>query len=154
MANLAAKTVLKTRPNAGTGAYIMADGVTFYEGMLCGLNTSGYLIHWADGASDIFIGIVTGGDDRAKDGVLTGETSDTPPTEARVDESGVVLMHLSIGGSPAQSSVGDKVYCGTSNVADMTVNSSGKNQAIGWVKRYRSATDVDVQLFKPSEKLA
>jgi hypothetical protein len=122
--------------------------------MLCALE-GGYINHWADGANDVFAGVLLGGDDRAGDGVLTGNTSDTPPPEARVDVSGVTLMHLSgVGDTPTQAKVGDLVYCGTSNVADITLSATGRNHPIGYMSRFRSATDVDVTLFTPAEMLA
>lgn len=155
MANQAVKVVRKTR-EPGRDSFQIADGVVVYEGMLAGIDaTTGYLEHWADGANDCFAGVVLGGDDRAKDGVLTGETSDTPPPEARVDTSGTVLMHLSsINNSPVQGNVGDPVYCGTSNPDDITTNSSGRNHPIGFIVRWRTATDVDVQLFSMAHHVA
>jgi hypothetical protein len=152
MANVSARAVWKTAPR-GSGSYIIADGVTVYEGMLAGL-VSGYLNHWDDGSTSTFLGQIQGGDDRARDGVIIGETSDTPPPEARVDESGVKLMHLTVLGTPTQAKVGNKVYCATSNIADITLNSSGKNHAIGIMTRYRSSTDQDVRLFTPTEFMA
>ena len=148
MADLAAKTVLKSAPRAGVGSYPIANGVVVYEGMLAQLE-GGYLNHW-DETGD-FLGVVVGGDDRAKDGVLTGATSDSPPPEARVDESGMILMRLSIGGTPTQAKVGDPVYCATSNVSDLTLTPSGSQRAVGRLIRYRSATDVDVMLYTPAE---
>lgn len=142
MADLAVKTVHKTRA-PGVGSYLMANGVTLYEGMLA-QNQSGYLNHW-DGTGQ-FLGIVLGGDDRAKDGVLTGNTSDTPVPEARVDESGVILMHKAVAGSPTQASVGLFVYCADSDVANFTIADTG-TPAVGVLDRYRSSSDCDVELF-------
>ena len=44
MADLAASTVHKTRPRGGMDSYIIADGVTLYEGALVQAQ-SGYLNH-------------------------------------------------------------------------------------------------------------
>lgn len=154
MADLTAHKEHKTRPRAGRDAFPIANGVTLYAGALVGLE-SGYLNHWADGANDVFLGMMQGGYDRAGDGVLTGATADTPDPEGYVDTSGVILRKLaSVGDTPAQAKVGDLVYCNTSNTDDMTLNSSGMTHPIGWVVRYRSATDIDVQLFTPAEMLA
>lgn len=156
MADLAAHTIIKTRPRAGRDSFVIADTITLYVGALVGLE-GGYLNHWADGANDVFMGVVLGGDDRGKDGILLGETSDVPPPEARVNTEGVVLMHLdSVAAQTtlSEANLGDLVYCGTSNTDDMTLVSSGRNHPIGWIVRFRSATDVDVQLFTPSEMLA
>jgi hypothetical protein len=145
MADAAAKKIHTTRANAGRDSFPIADGVTVYEGMLAQLE-SGYLNHW-DETGD-FLGIVLGGDDRAFDGTLLGETSDTPDPEARVDTSGVVLMHLaSVGGSPSQALVGAAVYCADSDTDSLTLTKTSGGRPVGTLIRYRSATDVDVQLF-------
>ena len=154
MADAAAKIVYKTRPRSGRDAYIIADGVTVYEGMLVGI-AAGYANHWADAAADeVFAGILLGGDDRARDGIIIGETSDTPPPECRVDTSGVVLMHLTIAGTPTQAKVGDPVYSADSAVASITLTIGALNHLIGHMIRYRSSTDVDVQLITPAEFMA
>lgn len=154
MADLSATTLVETRPR-GKKSFIIADGVTVYANMLAGLE-AGYLNHWADAANevDVFVGIVVGGEDRADDGVLTGETSDSKPPEARVDTTGATLRGLTVGGTPTQAKVGDLVYCGTSNPSDITLDSSGRTSAIGWMSRYTSATDQEVELFTPAEFLA
>jgi len=153
MADVTARATRRSHPAGGVMSAPIADGVTVYEGMLVALE-AGYANHWADGANDVFAGVLLGGDDRANDGILLGETADSPVPEARIDISGVTLMHLDILGTPTQAVVGDLVYCGTSNPADMTTNSSGRTHPIGWLSRFRSATDVDVTLFTPSEMLA
>jgi hypothetical protein len=117
----------------------------------------GYLNHWADGANDVFAGLVIGpgigiGVDESE-GML-GNTSLTPIPEASVDTGGVTLMHLSIGGTATQAKVGDLVYSADSDLASITLDASGRTHPIGWMSRYRSATDVDVTLFTPSEMLA
>ncbi len=149
MADATAKKIWKSRVR-GHGSYPIADGVTLHEGQLVQLE-SGYLNHWDETGS--FLGILLGGDDRAKDGVLLGETSDTPPPEGRVDETGVVLTHLSIGGSPTQAKVGNLVFCADSDVANLTLTDT-TNPPVGYMSRYRSATDVDVTLFTPGEHMA
>jgi hypothetical protein len=132
----------------------MADGITLFHGMLVGIE-SGYLNHWADGANDVFAGILILGDDRAWDGVLTGETSDTLVPQASVDTSGLILEHLaSLGGTPTQAKVGDYVYSATSNPDDLTLDNTSRNHPVGFLCYYRSATDCDVQLFSIGEHLA
>lgn len=150
MADQAAKAIRKTAPRAGVGAYPIADGVVIYEGMLSQLE-SGYLNHWDETGK--FLGIVTGGVDRAKDGVLTGETSDSPPVEGFVDESGVTLMHMAVAGTVTQADVGALVYCADSNPANFTKTDT-TNPPVGRIKRFRSASDCDVELFTPAEWLA
>ena len=135
MADASARTIHKTAPNSGRWSYPIADGVTLYEGQLVQLE-SGYLNHWDETGS--FLGILLAGDDRLGDGTITGETSDTPPPEARVDESGVVLQHLSsVAGTPTQAKVGDLVYCADSDVDNLTLTDT-TNPPVGWLKRFRS----------------
>lgn len=154
MADRTASFVFETHPAAGRMSVPMATGETLYEGMLVGLE-GGYGNHWADGANDVFAGIALRGDDRLNDGVLTGNTSDSPVPEVTIDISGVTLMRLaSVGDTPTQAKVGDLIYCGTSNTNDMTLDSSGRTHPIGWMSRFRTATDVDVTLFTPSQMLA
>ena len=150
MADATAKKIHKTRPNSGVGSYVIADGVTLYEGQLVQLQ-SGYLNHWDKTGQ--FLGILVGGDDRAGDGVIIGETSDTPPPEGRVNESGVVLMHVAVAGTPTIADVGGLVYANDSDVANLT-KTDAANAVVGRLVRFRSASDCDVQLFTPAEHLA
>jgi len=145
-----AKKIHKTRPNAGVSSYVIADGVTLYEGQLVQLK-AGYLDHWDKTGQ--FVGILVGGDDRAGDGVIIGETSDTPPPEGRVNESGVILMHVAVGGTPTIADVGALIYCNDSDVANLT-KTDAANAVVGRLVRFRSASDCDVQLFTPAEHLA
>lgn len=150
MADLANRTVHQTRPRAGAGSYPIADGVTIPEGALVQMQ-SGYLNHWDETGQ--FIGIIVGGDDRLGAGVLTGETSDTPPPEGRVDESGVTLMHMPVAGSVTQANVGALVYCADSDPANFTITDT-TNPPVGRLVRFRSVSDCDVELFTPAEWLA
>lgn len=156
MADLAASVVHKTQARGRNAAQI-ANGVTLYEGALVGLE-AGYLNHWADGANDVFWGVLLGpGIGLAVGAALTGNTSATPPPEGQVDTSGVVLMHLdSVAGQVATTiaNQGDLVYCATSNTDDMTLVASGHTHPIGWISRWRATDDIDVQLFTPAEMLA
>jgi hypothetical protein len=153
MADRTTTKIIETRPSSGRDAFPIADGVTVAAGTLIGIE-GGHANHWADGANDVFAGICIGGDDRSGDGILIGETSDDPDPQCHVDTSGVTLMHLdSIGDTPLQSEVGDLVYCVDSDTDSMTLLASGRTHPIGWMVRFRSATDVDVRLFTPSEML-
>lgn len=150
MTDQAVKVVRKTAPRAGTMAYPVADGVTVYEGMLAQLE-SGYVNHWDETGK--FLGLVVGGNARARDGVLLGETSDSPPPEAIIDESGTLLMRVAVAGTVTQADVGALVYCADSNPAGLTKTDT-TNPPVGFLKRFRSASDCDVQLFTPAEWLA
>jgi hypothetical protein len=154
MADVTVKVVHKTSNGNHTMVAPIADGVTLYEGQLIGLE-GGYANLWADGANDVFAGVLIGGNNEATFGTYKGDTSASPLPQARIDCSGVVLEHLdSVGDTPSQAKVGDLVYCGSSNTDDMTLESSGRTNAIGILWFYRSSTDVDVKLFTPAEALA
>jgi len=155
MADASARTIQKTQTRSGYNAYPIANTIEVFEGMLGSLE-GGYLNHWADGANDVFVGLVLGDALGISPGAtLTGDTGASPIPEARVDESGVTLMHLaSVAGTPTQAKVGDLVYCATSNTDDITLTIGALNHPIGYMSKFRSATDVDVTLFTPAEMLA
>lgn len=155
MADLGANRVHKTSPRSGYDAYPIANGVTLYPGALVALE-GGYLNHWADGANDVFVGIALGDAVGISPGAaLTGNTSASPIPEARVDQSGVTLMHLdSVGGTPTQAKVGDLVYSADSDTDSITLTIGALNHPIGYMSKFRSATDVDITLFTPAEMLA
>jgi hypothetical protein len=140
-------------------SFVIADGVTLYKKTLVSLE-GGYLNHWADGANDQFAGVLKDGDIRDyTTGAITGETSDSPPPEGYVYTDGVTLMHLDSvlgpdGGNVGQDDVGKFVYCSTSNPDDLTLVSTGATHPVGILKRFRSATDVDVKLFSMMEAAA
>lgn len=149
MTDQAVHVVRKTQQGVSTEAGIIANGVTVYQGMLAQYE-GGYINHWDEVGQ--FAGLVIGGKDRARDGVLLGNTSDTPPPEAIIAK-GATLMHVAVGGSPTQADVGKLVYCADSNPANLTKTDT-TNPPVGRLKRFRSATDCDVQLFTPEEWLA
>ncbi len=158
MSDVSAHTLIKTRPRAGRDSFVITNAVTVYAGTLIQLS-SGFADHWDDaGAGSTFMGMAQSGDSAAStDQSWLGDTSGapSPDPEVGVDTSGVVLQHLaSINGTPAQAKVGDLVYAGTSNTDDMDLQASGNTDPVGWLIRYRSTTDCDVQLFTPTEFLA
>jgi hypothetical protein len=157
MADLGADRIHATKTRAGTEAFPIANGETLYVGALVALE-GGYLNHYADGANDVFVGIVTGpGIGISPGGALLGNTGGTPVPQARVDCSGVTLVGLaSVAGSPDATKVGDLVYCADSDTDNMTLaaDSSGGDHPIGYMSRFGSASDVDVTLFTPTEMLS
>jgi len=154
MADLGADRIHATKTRAGRDAYPIANGVTLYVGALVALE-GGYLNHYADGANDVFVGIVTGpGIGISPGAALTGNTSGTPVPQARVDSSGVTLVGVPMAGSPDATKVGDLVYCADSDTDNMTLTIGSLNHPIGFMSRFGSATDVDVTLFTPTEMLS
>lgn len=151
MADQSAAVIRKTRPRAGFNSYKIANGVTVYPGMFCQLE-SGYLNHWDEAGS--FLGIVLGdAQGISPAAALTGNTSATPVPQARVDESGVTLMHMAVGGTPSAASVGALVFCADSNPANMTITDT-TNPPVGRLVAFRSTSDCDVELFTPAEHAA
>lgn len=139
-----------TAPRCGIQSYRVADGVVLGRGALVQL-ASGYLDHWDETGK--FVGIVIGGKDRANDGVITGEISDTPIVEAIVDESGETLRNVAIAGTFVIGSVGVLVYCADSDPASFTITDT-TNPPVGRAVRWHSNGVGDVQLFTPAEWLA
>ena len=155
MADLTADSELKTQGNGALFSAPIADAVTLYHGALVGLE-AGYANHWADGAGDTFGGVVVGGDTTLVSDAeaLLGDI--TPPTgrvvpRVRVEEGAILVGLDSVlnpaGGAVTQEHVGDIVYCSTSNTDDMTMASTGNTHPVGIIDDFRTATDLDVQLF-------
>lgn len=155
MADRTTNKFIDTAPSSGRWSWPMANGIQVAAGTLVQLQ-AGFLNHWDDSAqNDVFLGIVLGGKDRLGDGVLTGNTGDTPDPRAFVDISGVILTGLdSIDGTPTQAKVGNLVYCPDSDTDNMTTVASGNTNVIGFLWRFRSTSDVDVKLFTPMEYVA
>lgn len=146
MADRTTNKIYKTKGGFQTEAYRIADGVTLGVGALV-QTESGYLNHWDE--SGDFIGIVVGGTDRARDGVIIGETSDTPPPEAIV-AIGATLMHVAVAGTVTIADVGELVYSADSDPASLTKTDT-TNPPVGRIVRVHSAGIASVQLFTPSE---
>lgn len=141
----------KSAERGRTMAFPMANGVSFYYGMLCQIQ-SGYLNHWDD-TGDTWCGVLIDAKSRANDGTFIGATGDTPDPEGIVDISGRTLRGLdSVGGSPTV--IGALVYGTSSNPDDLTIDPSGRTDPIGMITRFRSATDLDVTLFSMMEAKA
>ena len=146
----------KTSARAGYNSYPIANGVTLYPGQLIGI-AGGYANAWADGAAEVFAGVCLGDAMGISPGAaLLGNTGVTPLPSVRIDESGVTLMRLAaVAGTPTQAKVGDLVYAADSNsLTAITLTIGALNHPIGYMSKFRSATDVDVTLFTPAEMLA
>lgn len=160
MADVTVHVVHQTQARSGRESHPVADTVEVFRGALVGLQ-AGFVNHWADGANDAFLGIVIGGDSTAvtaNPGQIIGDTSETPDPEAHINTEGVILQHLTsvldTTAAITQANVGDHVYCGTSNVDDMELNTTGNTSPIGVLVRFVSTTDMDVKLLTPTEFLS
>lgn len=126
----------------GKKSMIVKNAVQIYGGMLVGVAIAdGYIDLWNNVATTLFFGV-------AEHDVL-GNTSATPPVTVRVDTSGKVLKGVPVA-SATQASVGQVVYCSTSNPKDLTTVAT-TSLAIGVLTGFRSASDCDVQLWTPAE---
>ncbi len=162
MADRTTDLIITTRPSSGRDSFPIENAVTLAAGTLVQIQ-AGRANHWDDSAAtDVFVGIAIAGSDSAStDGSWLGDTSGVPnpDPEVTVDTSGVTLMHLDSvlgpeGVAPIQTDVGRVVYCGDSDTDSITTVSTVNTNVIGFIIRFRSATDLDVKLFTPSEFLA
>jgi len=146
MANPTVDAIYETRPRAGRQSAIVTNATQLVAGSLVCLLSTGYVGFWDDGAASIFLGLCT-------ESVL-GNTSATPPTEAKVNTEGVTLRNITVAGTPTQAKVGDPVYSADGNVGSITLTIGALNHPIGYMSRYISATEQEVTLFTPTEMLA
>jgi hypothetical protein len=149
MANLVLNVVHKTNPAGGRFSFPIATGVTLGVGALV-MMKAGFLDHWDDTLGVDFVGIVVGGDYNSATGLLTGSAA---LEEATVDASGVTLMHMAVAGTATAAKRHDLIYCADSDPANFTLTDT-TNAPVGYMSRWRSATDADITLFTPGEHLA
>jgi hypothetical protein len=145
MANLALNAHLRTQ-DRGWRSIPAANGVTFFSGGLVGINSSGYMVKWANTTGHLFAGILLG--------PVVGDTSATPVPEGRVDTSGKTIMGCTVAGATTIASTGVLVYCTSDNITDMSTSATSNVKAVGRVARWNSSTNCDVTLFTPEEYMA
>ncbi len=151
MAILDVDTTHETR-NRGRDSYTLDDGITFFAGGLVGTDSAGFLVKWANVVGHRFEGLLLDGD-RDNNIALIGDISATPPTEGRVDTSGLIIKNATVG-SLVQASVNSLVFCTTDNPADFQLATTSNVDAIGRVRRFISAGVGDVVLLTPEEHAA
>lgn len=152
MAALTAPITLRTRGGSGsTDAYPVASGVTIYNGSLVWFdNTNGDITSAAPTSTDIsnkrfdFVGIAT----PSTNSVLgIADRSVTCP----VNSGGVIIEGVDVSGADVIADGGNAVYATTNNVStanDLKDTTSGTSfRAIGFIIRWNSASDQDVQLY-------
>lgn len=154
--SLAADSFPKYGSRGDSMAFRIADGVTLFRGGLVGI-VAGYLNDWADGATDLMVGLVIGGDARNDGTALLGETSDTYPPEGLCRIDGVTLKHLSgvVGAAGAAltiADVGKTVYCPDDDInTNGTLATTNATHPVGILTRFTAAADVDVTLLSMME---
>lgn len=111
----------------------------------------GYANHY-DGTNS-FLGLVVGGENTNSDGEPVGDTSLSPVPSVFVDTSGPIVKGIPVTGASAITTIGEHVYCNDSDLDNATLTQPGSDYPIGFITGWRSATDVDVQLYTPAEHL-
>lgn len=143
MAALSANIIHETAPRAGRESYLVIDADEIFAGALVGVTAAGFLAPWNNIATTRFVGIALEN--------VTGDTSASIPVECRCDTEGRTLLSVAVA-SAVQASVGAQVFSTTDNVADFALTAT--SPAIGWIKRFVSATDCDVVLYSTTEASA
>ena len=138
----------------GQNAYRVANGVTIYVGALVGVNPDGFLVNWSELDGIRFKGVMQLTTDQrrfddTKLNSVVGDTSVAAPPEAPVNESGMVLERVVVGGTLAQADVGGPLFATDENTLTKTA-AMGVN-SIGTIIRVHSATTADVQPHTPHE---
>lgn len=138
--------ILYETKGANRLAVPIANGITLPIGSLV-QSESGFANHH-DGTGQ-FLGIVISGENLAA-GLPVGDTSQSPDPAVYVDASGTTLVGVPVASSTVPFV---HVYCDDSDVANLTITQPTTDAPIGMIVGWRSATDVDVQLFTPKEHL-
>lgn len=133
----------------GQNSYIVKNSTVIYPGALVGIDpNSGYLQNWQQSSGTLrFTGLAMANPTGTATSI-TGSTSASPPVECAVNESGVILEAIAVTGA-VQTSVGKPVFATDENTFTMTQTTNVG--AVGFLKRFVSASNCDVQLWTPAE---
>lgn len=122
-----------------SGEQLVIDGA-------CSIDTStGYVQNAAAGSGIVPIGHCFGASDR--DNSVVGLTGDG--TKKAIIKSGKTFNDVSVIGTSGIDDVGALVYATDNQTYTVTKPTNGL--PIGWVKKWKSATICDVQMFTTSE---
>lgn len=139
MADLTADKTLATRGRS-LNAYPLKDTVQIFAGSFIGFDkAAGRATKWADTANFVWLGVAVRG--------ATGNAAGT--VNAEVNESGLLLEKYPVTGVAGATDVGKLVYAADDNTLQLTATLNV--DAIGFIKRFISGTNCDVQLFTPEE---
>jgi hypothetical protein len=117
----------------------LTSGVTAYDGALLGLSPStGKAVLWSDTSGILFMGIA-----------MRRAVGDANLTEVSIDTAGLELRDVAVTGASAITDQGDKIYATDDNT--FTKTPTANVGPIGYIKRWRTATKCDVQLYTPEE---
>lgn len=134
--------------------FVIANGVTIYQGAYYALLLTGYLGLPADTPGILPVGRVVGfgrGAENAAGGIplnVTGNTSATEPPEAIVNVASEIWENVPVDGASSIGDVGLPVYLSGDNwVEDLTVTPTEHLPAIARIIRRHSATSFDVRTY-------
>lgn len=119
----------------------IVDADTVYQNGLVALS-AGEIKDYSGAAGETPIGI-------AQETVLGN--AESPAARAMVDVGPKVLKKVDVSGVTAISDVGAIVYLNTDNFADLTLTRPTRGVPIGFVTRWYSGDDCDVQVFSWAE---
>ena len=154
---LTAPRTLRTRGGSGqTDAFPVANGVTIYNGSLVWYdNTVGRITSTTPTSTDIsnkrydFLGIATPSTNSVLGVAALASTPMWP-----VSTGGVIVEGCNVLGADVEADGGNPVYAKSNDMADADgpsdTTSSTSLRAIGYICRWNSAADQDVQLFDSS----
>lgn len=137
----------KAETRSKTRAAIVSEDEVIYDSAFVGYDSNGDLVAWSDTSGLRWAGI-------SEKGSVTGDQTVTPKKDAEVRRDGPVLVGVSVTSVNDEDDIGKVVYCATDNPADMTLAPTDLVGPIGRVIDYRSASDVDVELFTQAEAYA
>jgi len=148
MTALAANNNVDAMPR-GRNVYDLVGSAQVWAGSLVGIvAASGLMQAWADTATDIFVGIAL---ENALEGAQIGNSPTRTVDVVPVNDEGFIKKNIPVA-SAAQTDVGKEVYCTTDNIeADCVLDAGATSRAIGRIIRWRSAADVDVEIYSAAE---
>lgn len=149
MTALATNTLDKRAQRGRTRSYVVKTSQALYANGLVGLDANGLVVPWDDTAiTQRFLGVFVGWD---RPSVTTGNTSASLPVRAIVDVSGAELANVDVVGVTARANIGEPVYSTTDNPTDLTLTPTAFVKPIGRLVDFRTTSDMDVELFTPTE---
>jgi len=138
---------VKKQTRAKTKAHVIATSEIIYDSALVDLDSSGDLVAHSDTTGRRFMGV-------SEKGPITGDqTADVPP-RATVRDDGPTLEGVDVAGVDDYDDLMKLVWCADDNTATLSLTPSVSAGPVGRLIGYRSASDMDVRIFTPTEAAA
>ena len=135
-----ANSVTVPSRNRGRNVYDLLATQQVRAGGLIGLTAAGFAVPWDNVATTTFLGM------------CLEDALEPADDVCKVNDEGLIITNIPIA-SGLQTSVGAEVFCTTDNVlTDCALTAT--SLSIGVILRFRSAADMDIQLYTPTEWLA